>query len=161
MRQNCEVGICLRHSCQVMPRNYSVAVGHRCLFPRRGGTSVVSIYRGRSAIAVPLDQVYHPHKNGTAVGFKMASIEFGTGDPLDAGSALVERLNAAFLRRWEVGFEEFERQSADAATNTPVRIAHVKVDNVGREVVVARIRCGCERHVAVSTSQRVARHRSF
>jgi hypothetical protein len=39
----------------------------------------------------------------------MASIEFGTGDPLDAGSALVERLNAAFLRRWEVGFEKFER----------------------------------------------------
>jgi hypothetical protein len=49
MRQNREVGICLRHSCRVMPRNYSVAVGHLCLFPRRGGTSVVSIYRGRSA----------------------------------------------------------------------------------------------------------------
>jgi hypothetical protein len=49
MRQNREVGICLRHSCQVMPGNYSVAVGHLCLFPRRGGTSVVSIYRGRSA----------------------------------------------------------------------------------------------------------------
>jgi hypothetical protein len=53
----------------------------------------------------------------------MASIEFGTGDPLDAGSALVERLNAAFLRRWEVGFEKFERQSADAATNPLVPIA--------------------------------------
>jgi hypothetical protein len=91
----------------------------------------------------------------------MASIEFGTGDPLDAGSALVERLNAAFLRRWEVGFEKFERQSGDAATNTLVPVAHVEVDNVGREMVVARIRCSCERHVAVSTSRHVARHRSL
>ena len=85
----------------------------------------------------------------------MASIEFGTGDPLDAGSALVERLNAAFLRRWEVGFEEFERQSADAATNPLVPIAHVEVNNVGRNLVVPRIGCSCERHVSVSTSRHV------
>jgi hypothetical protein len=81
----------------------------------------------------------------------MASIEFGTGDPLNAGSALVERLNAAFLRRWEVGFEEFEGQSADAAMNTPVCIAHVKVDNVGREVVVAGSAVAVSGMVAVST----------
>src|SRR5262245_59471684 len=142
-----------------MPRNYSVAVGHLCLFPRRGGTSVVSIYRGRSAIAVPLDQVYHPHKDGTAVGFKMASIEFGTRDPLDAGSAPVERLNAAFLRRWEVGFEKFERQSADAATNLLVPIAHVEVNNVGRNLVVPGIGCSCERHGRCFYPRNVARHR--
>jgi hypothetical protein len=76
----------------------------------------------------------------------MASIEFGTGDPLDAGSALVERLNAAFLCRWEVRFEKFERQSADAATNPLVPIAHVEVNNVGRNLVVPRIGCSCERH---------------
>src|SRR5262245_36330555 len=144
-----------------MPRNYSVAVGHLCLFPRRGGTSVVSIYRGRSAIAVPLDQVYHPHKDGTAVGFKMASIEFGTGDPLDAGSALVERLNAAFLCRWEVRFEKFERQSADAATNPLVPIAHVEVNNTvaiwwcpGSAVAVSGM-------VAVLTSRNLTGYRSL
>jgi hypothetical protein len=71
------------------------------------------------------------------------------------------RLNAAFLRRWEVGFEKFERQSADAATNPLVPIAHVEVNNVGRNLVVPRIGCSCERHVSVSTSRHVARHRSL
>jgi len=56
-------------------------------------------YTGPGAIAVPLDQVYHPHKDGAAVRFKMASIEFGTGDPLDAGSALVSRLAQGSLKR--------------------------------------------------------------
>ena len=76
----------------------------------------------------------------------MPSIEFGAGGPLDAGAALFERLDAALLRRWEVGFEKFERQSADAATNTLVAISHVKIDNVGREVVVTRISCSGEWH---------------
>jgi hypothetical protein len=39
----------------------------------------------------------------------VASIEFGTGGPLDAGSALFERLDAALLRGWKVGFEKFKR----------------------------------------------------
>jgi hypothetical protein len=59
----------------------------------------------------------------------VASIEFGTGGPLDAGAALFECLDAALLSGWKVGFEEFERQSADAATNTLVPVAHVEVDN--------------------------------
>ena len=66
-----------------------------------------------------------------------ASIKFGTGGSLDAGAALFERLDAALLSGWKVGFEEFERQSGDAATNTLVPIAHVEVDNVGREMVGA------------------------
>jgi len=56
----------------------------------------------------------------------VASIEFDTSGLLDAGSVLLERLNAALLRGWKVGFEEFERQSADAATNTLVPIVHVE-----------------------------------
>src|SRR5262245_1133008 len=128
-----------------MPRNFCCRRPPLSV-PSKGRDVVVSIYRGRSAIAVPLDQVYQPHKDGTAVGFKMASIEFGTGDPLDAGSALVERLNAACLPQWEVRFEKFERQSADAATNPLVLISHVKVDTVGREVVVTGIGCSCEGH---------------
>jgi hypothetical protein len=92
---------------------------------------------------------------------EVASIEFGTGGPLDAGAALLERLDAALLRGWEVGFEKFERQPADAATNTLAPIFHVKVDNVGREVVVTRIGCSCERHGRFSYASHVVRHRSL
>ena len=93
-----------------------------------------------SAIVIALDEVHHSHKHGTAIRFEVASIEFDTSGPLDAGSALLERLDAPLLGGWKVGFEEFERQSADAATNTPVPIVHVEVDDVSREMVVSRIR---------------------
>ena len=99
-----------------------------------------------SAIVLALDEIHHPHEDGTAIRFEVASIEFGTGGPLDAGSALLERLDAALLGGWKVGFEEFERQSADAATNTSVPIVHVEVDDVSREMVVSRISCSGERH---------------
>ena len=52
-------------------------------------------------------------------------------------------------------------QSGDAATNTLVPIAHVEVDDVGREGRGNPDRCSCERHVAVSTSRQVSRHRSL
>src|SRR5262245_58303379 len=99
-----------------------------------------------SAIIIALDEVRHSHKHGTAIRLEVASIEFDTSGPLDAGSALLERLDAALLGGWKVGFEKFERQSADAATNTLAPVVHVEVDNVGREVVVTRIGCSCERH---------------
>ena len=99
-----------------------------------------------SAIVIALHEVHHPDKHGTAIWLEVASIEFGTGGPLDAGAALLECLDAALLRGWEVGFEKFERQSADAAPNALVPISHVKVDKVGREVVVTGIGCSCERH---------------
>src|SRR5262245_39818624 len=99
-----------------------------------------------SAIVLALDEIHQPHEDGTAIRFEVASIEFGTGGPLDAGSALLERLDAALLGGWKVGFEEFERQSADAATNTSVPIVHVEVDDVSREMVVSRISCSGERH---------------
>jgi hypothetical protein len=76
------------------------------------------------------------------------SIKFGTSGLLDAGSALFERLDTALLSGWKVWFEEFERQSGDAATNMLLPIVHVEVDNVGREMVVPRIDCSCERHGA-------------
>src|SRR5262245_49161324 len=79
-------------------------------------------------------------------GSKVASIEFGSSGSLDAGPALLERLNAPLLRRWEVGFEKSERQSADAATNWLVPIVHVEVDSVGREMMMSRIGRSCERH---------------
>jgi len=114
-----------------------------------------------SAIVIALHEVHHPDKHGTAIWLEVASIEFGTGGPLDAGAALLERLNAALLRRWEVGFEKFERQSADAATNMLVPVVHVKVDSVLREVVVPRIGCSCERHGRCVYLPNAARHRAL
>src|SRR5262249_42223262 len=87
------------------------------------------------------------------------SIEFGAGGPLDAGAALFERLDAALLGGWKVGFEEFERQSGDAATNTLVPVVHVEVDSVLREVVVPRIGCSRERHSRCVYLPNAARHR--
>jgi hypothetical protein len=70
------------------------------------------------------------------------SVKFSARSPLDAASMLLERLHTAFLCWGKLWFEDFESQSADPATNTPMPIIHVEVNNVAREMMVPRVGCG-------------------
>jgi hypothetical protein len=59
---------------------------------------------------------------------------------------LFERLQTALLSPLEFRVEDFERQFTHTATNTLVPVVHKKVDILAREMVVARIKCGGQRH---------------
>jgi hypothetical protein len=55
---------------------------------------------------------------------------------------LLERLHTVFLCWGKLGFQGFERQSADPTKNMPIPIIHVEVNNVAREMMMSRIGCG-------------------
>src|SRR5262245_20516146 len=59
---------------------------------------------------------------------------------------LLKRLHTAFLCWGKLGFQDFERQSADPATNTPIPVIHVEMNSLTREMMVPRIGRGHQRH---------------
>jgi hypothetical protein len=107
-----------------------------------------------------LDEIGGPHKNGSAIRLKVVMIKFDTGSPLDAGSVLFERLDASLLCRRKLGFEQFERQSTDAAPNTLIPIVHIEINIASLKMMVPRIGCGCERHGVLFLPTRSRAHAS-
>src|SRR5262245_19640331 len=95
---------------------------------------------------VALDEIGRPDENGAAIRLQLSSVKFSARGPLDASPMLLERLHTSFLCWGKVGLQHFQRQSADTATNTPMPIIHVEVNNVAREMMVPRVACGHQRH---------------
>jgi hypothetical protein len=58
---------------------------------------------------------------------------------LDAGSTLVECLDAALLRARKLRRQDFERQPGDPAADRPIAVVHIEIHIVGREMVVPRV----------------------
>jgi hypothetical protein len=70
------------------------------------------------------DEVGRPHKDSAAIGLQFSAVKLGASSTLDAASMLLGRLHTAFLCWGKLGLQHFERQSADATTNTPMLIIH-------------------------------------
>src|SRR5262245_37630562 len=90
----------------------------------------------------PFGEVGRPYKNGVAVRLQLSSVKFSARSPLDAASMLLERLHTSCFCWGKLGFEDFERQSADPATNTSIPVIHVEMNSVACEMMVPRIACG-------------------
>src|SRR5262245_48104117 len=73
---------------------------------------------------------------------------------LDAGPALVERLDAALLRMRKLRCEDFERRLGQAAPELPIPVVHVEVHVVGHALVVARVDCGRHWHGSLARLRR-------
>src|SRR5262245_54275665 len=95
---------------------------------------------------VALDEIGRPDENGAAIRLQLSSVKFSARGSLDASPMLLERLHTGFLCWGKIGLQHFQRQSADTATNTPMPIIHVEVNNVAREMMVPRVACGHQRH---------------
>jgi hypothetical protein len=97
-----------------------------------------------------LDEIGRPYKNSAAVRLQLSSVKFTARSPLDLSSMLMERLHTAFLCGRKLGFQDFERQSTDPATNIPIPIIHVEMNSLACEMMVPRVGCGHQRHDSLS-----------
>jgi hypothetical protein len=71
---------------------------------------------------------------------------------------LMERLHTAFLCWGKLGFQDFQRQSTDPATNTPIPVIHVEMDSLACEMMVARVGCCLQRHDSLFSTVAASLH---